>query len=133
MTQPVATVSQIATDKRLTRKVAADRQVTLRCKNHPGKHWLTDNRAGAPIHFSGEDGKLNHYGMLPPFKSAMKDMVSGKLGKREDMPMEYTAANVAQLATQYVQWEREYAFECECPTENLQLDNKYDAVAEVPA
>jgi hypothetical protein len=132
MTQPAASVSQIAKDTRLTKKVPAGESVVLVCKTHTAKHWATDNRSGAPIHFTGEMGKQNHHGLIVPFKQAVREIVSGKALKR-DQPIEFTPNDLQAVAESYILWEEQYAFECDCPTQDLILDPGYAEMPEVPA
>jgi hypothetical protein len=101
----------------LTPAVAPDDLILLICPNHPGKNWWT-TPGSSVIHFHSETGKKNHHGLIPPFKQAVREIVSGKALKRDE-PIEFTPAALKLVAEAYIAWEAEYAFECDCPTEQL--------------
>jgi hypothetical protein len=91
--------------------------ILLTCKNHPDKRWF-QTPGSTVIHFDGENGKKDHHGLIPPFKTVMREIISGKAAKRDE-PIEFTPWDVRNVANQYLEWETVYAFECDCPTEQL--------------
>lgn len=118
------------TEPRLTSKVPAADMVYLVCKNHPTRRWYTKNMPGRTVFFHGEEGKEDHMGMIPSFRTAMKDLMAGKL-ERRDQPASFNPETVAALAEAYRKWEAQYGFECDCPTKDLILDPAYDEMPEV--